>query len=76
MDEQRIQTVADVVSFLSSTIDAPMVLHGSKDELYSWVEETLVRFRYLFQNKKGKSFILRYVEQFIGVFLSVNYTLG
>jgi len=54
MDEQRIETIEDIAAFLSGTIDTPLVLHGGKDEIYSWVEDTLVRFRYLFQNKKEK----------------------
>ena len=54
MDEQRIKTIEDIAAFLSGTIDTPLVLHGGKDEIYSWVEDTLVRFRYLFQNKKEK----------------------
>jgi len=66
MDEQRIKTIEDISAFLNGTIDTPLVLHGSKDELYSWVEDTLVRFRYLFQKKKEKGLVLRYIERLTG----------
>jgi len=66
MDEQRIATIEDIVAFLNGTIDTPLILHGSKDEIYSWVEHTLVKFGYLFQNKKEKGYILRYIERLSG----------
>jgi len=66
MDEQRIETIEDIAAFLSGTIDTPLVLHGSKDEVYSWVENTLIRFGYLFQKKKEKGLVLRYIEHLTG----------
>ena len=66
MDEQRIETIEDIAGFLNGTAHTPLVLHGSKDDVYSWIEHTLVKFRYLFQKKKEKGLILRYIERLSG----------
>jgi hypothetical protein len=47
MDETRIQTIEDIAVFLADPLTMPLELQSDKDEVYSWVERTLVRFRYL-----------------------------
>ena len=48
MDETRIQRLADIAVFLTNPLAMPLVLQGDKDEGYSWIERTLVCFRYTF----------------------------
>jgi len=66
MDEKRIQTLADIASFLDGTLATSLVLHGNKNEVYAWVKDTYIKFRYPLQSKKGKGLILRYIERLSG----------
>jgi len=63
MDETRIQTIEDIAVFLADPLTMPLELQGDKDEVYSWVERTLVRFRYLWLSKKHKGLVRRYIER-------------
>jgi len=66
MDETEIQTLEEVVRFLSGAGQARPVLQGGKDDIYAWIERTLVRFRYLFIDRKGKGIVRRYIMQLSG----------
>ncbi|MDQ6965467.1 MAG: hypothetical protein Q9M23_00915, partial [Mariprofundaceae bacterium] len=45
---------------------ASLVLQGSKDDGYAWIERTLVRFRFLWLGKKQKGLVLRYIRRLSG----------
>jgi hypothetical protein len=47
MDETQIRTLEDVEQFLAGTADTSLKLQGGKDEVYAWIQHTLVRFRYI-----------------------------
>lgn len=66
MDETRIQTLEDVRQFLLGGVETALVLHGSKDDVYRWIEHTLVRFRYIWLGKRNKGLVLRYIERLSG----------
>lgn len=63
MDESRIKTIEDITVFLSDQLAMPLKLQGNKDEMYKWLERTLVRFRYLWLGKKEKGLVRRYIER-------------
>jgi len=66
MDETQIQTLEDVEQFLAGTVDASLKLQGSKDDVYAWIQHTLVRFRYLWLGKKQKGLIRSYIQRLSG----------
>jgi len=66
MDEIRIRTLENVEQFLAGTTDTSLKLQGSKDDVYAWVERTLVRFRYLWLAKKQKSLVRCYIKRITG----------
>jgi len=43
-----------------------MSLEGDKQDVYNWIERTLIRFRYLWLGKKEKGLVFRYIEQLTG----------
>jgi len=66
MDETRIRTLEDVEQFLAGTTGTSLKLQGSKDDVYGWIQHTLVRFRYLWLCKKQKGLVRRYIRQLSG----------
>jgi len=66
MDETQIGTLEEIERFLSGASQARPVVQGGKDETYGWIERTLVRFRYIQLNKKGKGIVRRYIVQLSG----------
>jgi len=66
MDETRNRTLEDVEQFLAGTTGTPLELQGSKGDAYTWIERTLVRFRFLWLGKKQKGLVLRYIERLTG----------
>jgi hypothetical protein len=66
MDERKIKTVADIAVLLAGTDQAELGFHGSKDDIYAWVERTLNRLRYSKLRKKEKGLVLRYLIQLSG----------
>ncbi|MFQ5356717.1 MAG: integrase [Mariprofundaceae bacterium] len=66
MDESQIRTLEDVEQFLADMTGASLQLQGSKDDVYRWIERTLVRFRYLWLGKKQKGLVRRYIRQLSG----------
>ena len=66
MDEKKITTVADIEGFLAGTDHANLRIQGSKDDIYAWVERTLIRQRYSGLCKKEKGQVLRYLIQMSG----------
>jgi len=67
MDETRIQTIADIAEFLTNPPAISLELYGDKDDVYKWIERTLVRFRYLWSHKKEKGLIRRYIVRLTGL---------
>jgi len=66
MDETQIRTLEDVEQFLAGLANASMVLQGSADDAYAWIERTLVRFRYMWLGKSQKGLVLRYIKRMSG----------
>ncbi len=66
MDETRIGTLEDIAQFLLGTAETSLNLDDDKDDVYGWIEHTLVRFRYMWLGKKGRGLILRYIERLSG----------
>ncbi|MDQ6972807.1 MAG: hypothetical protein Q9M30_09165, partial [Mariprofundaceae bacterium] len=60
------KAIEDIEAFLAGTDKADLRLHGSKDDIYAWIERTLKRFRYSLLSKKEKGLILRYLKQLTG----------
>ncbi len=66
MDELQIRTLEDVEQFLAEPTGAQLKLQGNTDDVYKWIEHTLVRFRYPWLGKLQKGVILRYIRQLSG----------
>jgi hypothetical protein len=66
MNESQIKTINDIERFLLGATNTSMSLEGDKQDVYNWIERTLVRFRYLWLVKKDKGLVLRYVEHLTG----------
>jgi len=66
MDEIQIRTLEDIQQFLSEPTGSQLKLQGSKDDVYKWIERTLIRFRYHWLDKLPKGLVLRYIEQLSG----------
>jgi len=66
MNESQIKTINDIERFLLGAISTSMSLEGDKQDVYNWIERTLVRFRYLWLSKKDKGLVLRYIEHLTG----------
>jgi len=66
MDEIKIRTVEDIEQFLSEPTGSQLKLQGNKDDVYKWIEHTLVRFRYPWLGKLQKGLVLRYIRQLSG----------
>jgi len=66
MDETQIRTLEDAEQFLTGMTDASLQLQGSKDDVYAWVQRTLVRFRYLRLGRKQKGLVRRYIKRITG----------
>lgn len=66
MDEREIGTLEDVDRFLVGAASQTLKIQGGKDEVYAWIERTLVRFRYLWLGKKQKGLVRAYVQHLSG----------
>ncbi|MFQ5356530.1 MAG: hypothetical protein ACE5DY_08635 [Mariprofundaceae bacterium] len=66
MDETEIRTLEDVEQFLTGTTDTSLKLQGSKDDVYAWIQHTLVRFRYMGLRKKPKGLVRGYIKRLTG----------
>ena len=62
----QIRTLEDVEQFLAEPTGSQFKLQGNKDDVYKWIERTLVRFRYLWLSKTQKGVVLRYIRQLSG----------
>ena len=65
MNDKKIQTLDDISAFLESTADIEFSIED-KDDRYSWIRTTLVRFRYLSFGKAEWGLVLRHLERVIG----------
>jgi len=66
MRDDEIKTLDDIQSFLES-IPCPIVgMKGDIEALYTWINEVLIGFRYMFLSKKEKGLVLRYIERLTG----------
>jgi len=66
MDELQIRTLEVIEQFLAEPTGSQLKLQGSKDDVYKWIEHTLVRFRYQWLGKLQKGMVLRYIRQLSG----------
>jgi len=66
MNEAEIRTLEDIEQFLAGTTCQSLKIQGSRDNLYAWVERTLVRFRYLWLDKKQKGLVRTYIQHLSG----------
>jgi len=62
----QIRTLEDIEQFLAEPTGAQFKLQGNKDDIYRWIEHTLVRFRYPWLGKVQKGVLLRYIRQLSG----------
>jgi hypothetical protein len=65
MNDQRITTIEQVRRFLDGTADVEFLI-DTKGKRYEWIEETLIRFRYLERSKREKGLLLRFLEKVSG----------
>lgn len=61
MNDKKIQTTDDIRTFLDGTADVKFLITG-KDDRYLWIQQTLVRFRYLSLGRNERGLVLRYLE--------------
>jgi len=66
MDETQIRTLEDVAAFFAGALCTSLQLLGGKDDVYQWIERTLVRFRYLWLSKKEKGLVRAYIQRLTG----------
>jgi len=66
MDEIKIRTLEDIEQFLLEPTSSQLKLQGNTDDVYKWIERTLIRFRYHWLGKLQKGLVLRYIEQLSG----------
>lgn len=53
MNDSQFQTIAEVKKFLASC--TPLAFKGKKrQEVYEWIEDTLIKFEYKLLKKKGE----------------------
>ena len=65
MNEQKIQSLEDVRTFLAGTLEVEFSIQD-KDERYRWIEQTLRRFKYRTLGRAERGVVLRYVERVSG----------
>ncbi|CAN5420779.1 hypothetical protein BH10ACI2_BH10ACI2_21570 [soil metagenome] len=65
MNEKGIRTIEQVRQFLEGTADVEFEM-GTKAKRYEWIEETLVRFRYLELSKPEKGLLLKFLRKVSG----------
>jgi len=66
MDEMQIRTLEDIEQFLAESTGSQLKLQGNKDDVYKWIEHTLVRFRYPWLGRVQKGVVLRYILHLSG----------
>lgn len=65
MNDTHLTTLAEVRTFLTSSIG--LEFRGKrKEEVYAWIEDTLIKFAYLSVKKKHKSIIRKYLKKMTG----------
>ena len=65
MNDNRIRTLEQVRQFLKGAADVKLEI-DSKAERYEWIENTLIRFRYLQLSKADKGLLLSFMEKVSG----------
>lgn len=65
MNDQRIRTIEQVRRFLEGTANVEFLI-DTKRRRYEWIEETLIRFRYLERSKREKGLLLKFLEKVSG----------
>lgn len=65
MNDTKITTLTEIRTFLTSSVGLEFA-RKQKSEVYSWIEDTLVKFNYLSVKKKHKSIIRRYLKKMTG----------
>ncbi|MFC2018238.1 hypothetical protein ACFLTQ_02925 [Chloroflexota bacterium] len=65
MNDKNLNTIEQVREFLVGS-EATEFKGTTIEEKYAWIEEVLVRFRYIKLNKAEKGVIRKYIEKFSG----------
>ena len=65
MNDTQLETLDQVRQFLEGT-EAVSLQIESKDTRYRWLQQTLVKFRYLQLSKTEKGLITRYIRKMTG----------
>ncbi len=65
MNDNKIKTLGQVRQFLQGTADIELEIE-TKAKRYVWIEETLIRFRYLKLSKSDKGLLLSFIEKVSG----------
>ncbi len=76
MDEIQIRTLEDVEQFLAEPTGAQLKLQGNTDDIYKWIEHTLVRFRYPWLGKAAEKRGLALYSSAIGLHASACHQVG
>jgi len=66
MDDSRIVSIAQLKDFLKVGKDIKFIAVNKKQK-YAWINNCLVKFRYLRLRKKDKSSVLKYIRQVAGL---------
>jgi len=65
MNDSQFQTIAEVKKFLESC--TPLAFKGKRrQEVYEWIEDTLIKFSYKLLKKKEKGVIRQYIKKMTG----------
>ena len=65
MNDSQLQTIADIRNFLTSS--SGLTFKGKKrQEIYEWIEDTLIKFEYKTLKKKHKGIVRRYIKKMTG----------
>jgi hypothetical protein len=59
-------TIDQVTHFLSGTQAVAFSVTNDKDACYRWIQQALVKFRYLTLNRQGKGVVIRYLIKVSG----------
>ena len=65
MNESNLTTIEQIEVFLAGVQKVEFQVK-SKDEKYTWLQATLIRFEYLTLKKKGKGMVFRYLRKMTG----------
>jgi len=66
MKLEDLTTIDQLTHFLSGTQAVAFSVTNDKDACYRWIQQALVKFRYLTLNRQGKGVVIRYLIKVSG----------